>query len=382
VKKNILFIDKSKIFAGAEYSLLNLIDNLDRSKYNAIICSNYFQEHQLNFKTKNCLIISRNKKLKWWMGSDYSPKSPRGTDLFKRLILSIQLIFIIRKHKINICHFNLLRNSDMLDIIVARLCGCKVIGHIRSLQRQVKLRKSTLDTCTCLICTSDFVLDDVRNLNSTTTPIRIYDPIDVLRFDTDGLDIGELKIKYGAFELDIILASVAILDPRKGHDTAILVLNELLKVNKKFKLFIVGGPIGNNSEENRLKKLATDLNIQDYVVFTGQLNSVVEMYAISNFILALSSDGEAFGRVPLEAAAARRVVIATRMGATPEIVTDMQTGFLIEPNNYLQAATHIVDLINSKEKSLFISENAYENVVMNFSANILVRNVESIYKTL
>jgi len=74
-------------------------------------------------------------------------------------------------------------------------------------------------------------------------------------------------------------------------------------------------------------------------------------------IFVLSSLGEGFPNVLLEAMAAGLPIVATKVGGVPEIVTDRENGFLVEPRNSPQLA----------EKILFLLQN--EDVRKQFSAN-------------
>lgn len=378
----VLFIDKSRIFAGAEYSLSSLIEGLKSLSVNTLICSDYPLKHHDGFKGRNFLIIYRNNSLKWWMGTDFSLKSPRGSDFLKRIIFGIQLFLIIKNLKVKLIHINLLRNTDRIDIILSKLAGCKVIGHVRSLQCQAKIHRSTLNSCNRIICTSDFVLSEIDATGCRTPALRIYNPIDVSAYSAEGLNLDELRLKYGLPKQSYVISSVAILDPRKGHDTAVQAFNKVSREISNSILIIAGGISGENNEKVRLMELVQNLNLGDKVVFLGHTNSINEVYAISDIILTLSKDGEAFGRVPLEAAAARKVVIATGIGATPEIVKQNVTGLLVNTEDHIEVAEGIIKLISDEDLRHSLSENAFKNVKQNFLVHKHVDGVLGIYDSL
>ncbi len=377
----VLFIDKSKIFAGAEYSLSSLIEGLRDFSVNSMVCAEYPLKHHEIFKSRKIGIIYRNKALKWWMGRDYSLKAPRGTDFLKRVIFGIQLFLIIKNQTIKLIHINLLRDTDRIDIIFAKLAGCSVIGHVRSLQGQAKIHKSTLNLCSRIICTSDFVLSEINSTGCKTSTLRIYDPIDVLSYSHDGVNLDDLRLKYGVPKQSFIISSIALLDPRKGHDTAILAFSEVLKEISNSILLIVGGTSGKNNEKDRLLDLIKRLSLKEKVIFTGHVNSIGEVYAVSDIILALSKDGEAFGRIPLEAAGARKVTIATNIGATKEIINNNNNGILVEPEDYIAVADNICRLLLNEELLETITENALNNALSNFSTNYHAMAVLEVYRT-
>lgn len=382
-KIRVLFLDKSKLFSGAEFCLASLCRNINKERFEVFICVNYKLPHQSSYSKTDCQILYRNKKLRWWMGSDYSLKSPRGSDFIKRIIFGIQLATIIRKKRVNICHINLLRNTDILDIKVAKLMGCLVVGHIRSLMSQSELKSVIINLCDEVICTSDFVLNEVSGPESTNIAVRVYDPIDISHYDVSLLDTETMRKRYNIGKDEIVISSIGILDPRKGHDISIRAFSELRKEIKNLRLIIAGSSVaGYKDEEERLKKLALDLSVLDKIIFTGFVSSIVEIYAISSIIFALSKDGEAFGRVPLEAAAAGRVAIATKLGATPELVKDKITGFLVEKNHFFQVAEIVLELLRNRDKISEISKNAYLFVVNGFAAEIHSASIQKIYLSL
>lgn len=376
----VLFIDKSKIFAGAEYSLSSLIEGLRNLSVNSVICADYPLQHHEMFKSRKIGIIYRNKALKWWMGRDYSLKAPRGSDFIKRILFGIQLLSIIKDQGIKLIHINLLRDTDRIDIIFAKLAGCRVIGHVRSLQGQARIHKSTLNLCSRIICTSDFVLSEINANGCKTSALRIYNPIDVLSYSQDGVNLKDLRLKYGVPTEFFTISSIAILDPRKGHDTAILAFSKVSKEISNSILLIAGGASGMNDEKARLVDLVKRLGLEDKVIFLGHVNTIREVYAMSDIILALSKDGEAFGRIPLEAAGARKVTIATNIGAASEIIDNNKTGILVDPEDYTAVADYICKLLRSEELMLKLKENAFNNAISNFGTKSHAMAVLEVYR--
>lgn len=378
-KLKVLFIEKSKIFAGAEYSLLSLLQALDKENVQPFILSDYPLLHHNIFLENNFKILYREKGVKWWMGSDYSSNSPRGTDFIKRIILGIKLGRLLRKKKIDILHINLLRKTDIIDLLIAKIIGCKTVGHIRSLPNQNKIPIFLFKICDKIICTSEFVLDHQVNNRFKQRSVRIYDPINIESQNFTKINKKNIKESFGIGEDKFVISSIAILDKRKGHDIAIETLKNLISQNPNLHLIIAGGNSSNSTiEENRLKELAKTYHLSENITFTGHVENIKEIFAISKVVLCLSRDGEAFGRVPLEAAIAGIPVIATARGATPEIIKNGITGFLVEPDNRNEICEIILKLLNQDDLRDFIVKNALEHV-KSFSSVIHAKQVEEVY---
>lgn len=376
----VIYYDKSKIFSGAEKSLLCLINTIPVEK--KLILFNYPIAHHRYYI---CIRkIYRNNKLKFWMGSDFSTKNLRGTDLLKRIIFAYQLFQILKDYKPDILHFNLYRDTDFLDLLVARLCKVKSVVHVRSLLSQVNINCNVIKQADQIIATSNFVKNEIHSVCPALNVKAIYDPIDILDCKNLSVDeINEFKLRLGLEKQDIFLASIGILDKRKGHDTAIKAVAELNKEFDCFKLFIAGGNLEKDKDElQRLERLVGKHNLNSKVFFLGNVEDMDLLYASSDFILALSRDGEAFGRVPLEAAKFKKVVIGTKMGATPEIIENYQTGFLVDSDDYKLVANLILKLKDDHSLLQKIGENAYENLVNRFSTKKHCDNILAVYENL
>ena len=98
---------------------------------------------------------------------------------------------------------------------------------------------------------------------------------------------------------------------------------------------------------SRIKKYA----LQDYIVFTGVLRGKrkIEIFE-KGTVLVLPSYYENFPIVLLEAMAAGLPVIATAIGAVPEIIEDNRNGFLISPGDAEKLAEKLLYLIHNKDK--------------------------------
>jgi glycosyltransferase involved in cell wall biosynthesis len=123
------------------------------------------------------------------------------------------------------------------------------------------------------------------------------------------------------------ILTVAHLYPRKGVDT---LLRAFAKISTDAVLRIVGaGP-----ESERLEHLATTLGITDRVRFLGHLPfaSLVAEYRNAT-LFVLPTEQEGFGIVFLEAMASSLPIVATRVAAVPEVVSDGMTALLIEPGD-------------------------------------------------
>jgi len=127
---------------------------------------------------------------------------------------------------------------------------------------------------------------------------------------------------------------------------------------------IIGG--GNLSDE--IIKIIRANGLQAHVKLTGQVShNDVPRYLNELKLLVLPSFTEGLPNVILEAMACGTPVLATPIGAIPDIVKDGETGFLLKSNDPKHIANRIIELLGKPKLLEKVSVSAYNYVRENFS---------------
>ena len=129
----------------------------------------------------------------------------------------------------------------------------------------------------------------------------------------------------------------------KGIDDAINGIAKLRSDYPRLK-FLVYGRAVHDSDIDYLKDFVLK-NKYDFVEFMGRTDDVPSALKTGD-IFVLPSRSEGFAISVLEAAAAKKPVVATRVGAIPEIVADGLSGILVDcnkPNQIYEACKKILD---------------------------------------
>ena len=145
--------------------------------------------------------------------------------------------------------------------------------------------------------------------------------------------------------------TVGRLAPWKNIDIIIEALSDYKKTNQNFTFNIVGsGP-----EEIKLKKLVTDLKLENFVTFTGQLDKdEVNLYLQKSNTYIQASSYEGLPHVVLEAMSHNLSIISTPIGGTNEVIKDGKNGWVWElENNFKPTKNDFLSILsNLKSNSL------------------------------
>jgi D-inositol-3-phosphate glycosyltransferase len=145
-----------------------------------------------------------------------------------------------------------------------------------------------------------------------------------------------------------VLLFVGRIQPLKGLDLAVQALAEI----DDAVLWAVGGPSGADGpdELERVLKLAADLGVSErlFILPPRPHGELVDYYRAADVCL-VPSRTESFGLVALEAAACGTPVVAASVGGLRSIVSDGDTGLLVEGRDPLEWATAVALLLDDCE---------------------------------
>jgi phosphatidylinositol alpha-1,6-mannosyltransferase len=155
--------------------------------------------------------------------------------------------------------------------------------------------------------------------------------------------------------------TVARLIPHKGQDVVMRAIAALKDDFPTLRYAIVGvGP-----DEDRLRRLARELRIEDRVIFAGALSDeqMAEAYATATIYLGLSRIenvifAEGFGISFLEAAASALPSIAGDSGGVRSAVRDGITGVIVPPTDVTTVSNAIRTLLDDPHRRSVMGASA------------------------
>ena len=108
-------------------------------------------------------------------------------------------------------------------------------------------------------------------------------------------------------------------------------------------------------------------------------------YQAADIILAPSIEPEPFGRIPIEAQAAGKIIIASDHGAVKDTIIDGDnfTGFKVKPNEPVSLSDAIKkSILISDEELVKIQQRGFLNIKNNFSLETMCKKTLKVYERL
>ena len=144
--------------------------------------------------------------------------------------------------------------------------------------------------------------------------------------------------------------------PVKGVEYLIRAMPIILREEPNAYLVIVG-----SYPPNFVEKIPEDL--KDKVILTGFVNhEEIPAYMKGSDIFILPSLSEGFPNVLLEAMVSGLPIVATNVGGVPEIISNGENGFLIQPKSSKQLAEKVLLLLKDENLYKRISKNNLQKV--------------------
>lgn len=195
--------------------------------------------------------------------------------------------------------------------------------------------------------------------------IVLRNPIDTKLFNVPSKENGYIDIGY-----------IGSLDYHKGVQILMMAMREILPKYENVRFVLVGdGP---------LKESVYDIlyNYKDRVLILNSLpyEQIAEAYSTLSMVIIPSIWQEPFSRVAIEAMAAGKPIIASKVGGLQFLIKD-DFGILIPPKDTAELQKAIELLIENKERRITMGEKALEES-KKYDSTVIAEEVNKIYQEL
>lgn len=355
---------------GAERVVINVVNGLDPEGFEQLVCC-----------------ISRKGRLAQLLG-----EHSRCIDMEKGSradhLMPMKIARLIREEKPHIIHT---QSWAGVDGVIAHLIargGTRAVHseHGRSLPYVdgEPARRKLVRRCAYHLVDLVFTIsEEMRQYLCRQTGF----PYERMKVIPNGVDIAKidsadergLREELGLASDDCVIGTVARFDPVKDLASLIRAFAHLCAHHngRRLKLLLVG----DGSERPALEKLASEIGIRDRLILTGFTDDIPRLLRTMD-IFAVSSVSEGLPIAVLEAMCARLPVVATNVGAVPELVTGGLSGLLVEPRAPQAMAEKLAILVNDPELSRRFGASARQKVERSYSLNLMLRRYEEMYLSL
>ena len=185
------------------------------------------------------------------------------------------------------------------------------------------------------------------------------------------------RLKLNMSDHDRVILFLSLLSKQKGADIAIKALNELSN-HKNLKLIIAGD--GEYLEDAKL--LVKHFKLESRIVFTGFVRNedTAEYYNASDIFIFPTLRLESFGIVIAEAMACGKPVIASNIGAIPDVIDNGTNGILIPIGDFKELARQIILLLNNQRYSSMLAKNAQQKALERFGLDRMMEETIKVLK--
>ncbi len=229
-----------------------------------------------------------------------------------------------------------------------------------------------------VVANSDNTRDELLRMGVDPDKITIiYPGVDVHCFHPD-LPIDDLRQTLGWREGHKLVLSVGRLSRRKGFDTVIRCLPQLLQQDLDIQYVLIG--IGEDLDY--LKELATELGVCERVHLLGHVSpedlprwyNACDVFAMPN--RDIGGDTEGFGMVYLEAAACGKPAIAGKTGGTGSAVIDGVTGLRVDGEKLEEVVATLSGLLVDHDYAALLGKQGHSRAITDFSWEAVAKKTE------
>lgn len=379
---NILFIERAcdGTIGGSHTCLYNLVNNLDRSKYNiwVVFYQNNAYVNKLRNIGVNVILLSRNALV-------YGNILIRKMRNWYRLVYKLrkELKYLLNENRIDLVVINntIYDSKDILDVCNKLQIPVIVYerGYTNYHPSDIQLSKRIYAS----IAVSYAIKSNMEKQKYYADIRVIYDGISVNghnnNFETKSC--ADIKVSIGIPIDSIIIGIIGNIREWKGQEYFV---KAFLSLGEKFcnMYGLVIGGYGPEDVEyvDYVKNIAKESEVGRRLIFLGFRDDVPDLLKIMDVFVHTSIMPEPFGMVLLEAMSHRVPVIATNFGGPIETLENGNCGILVPPRNAKAIMDGVEKYLNDPLFRKEIVNRAYKRVENEFDLLRTVKSVDDLFQ--
>jgi len=364
----LLYVAANFVTGGAERHLLEMWSRIDRSRFEVrIAClkrEGAFTERveRLGLPVTDLAVGRRI----------YDPTGVRGL---------LRLVSLIRESRPDIVH-GYLFGPNLLAALAGRACGVPVVCVAKrnvdafETPRQIAMQRLAHRLATHVTAVSEEVAWTSVALGVPRDRVTVIENgVDVTRFDGQTRELPGLGLPPRVAG-ERLLGAVGCLAPRKDFATLLAAMALLRDSGVRAQLVVAGdGP-----ERAALEAQRAQLGLESHVHLLGERSDVDQLLPAFD-VFTLSSREEGIPNALLEAMAAARPCVVTRVGGNAEVLADGRTGWLVPPQDPGALADALQVALTDHAEAERRGAAARAAMIADRSIDAMVRRHEAFYQS-
>lgn len=267
----------------------------------------------------------------------------------------LSLYRLIRRNRYDIVHTHTTK-AGLIGRLAARAAGVPIIvhtphghafhGYLGALGSKalIFLERAIAKITDRIICLTEAEKEDHLRLGVGKPEkfVTIHSGVDIERFRSVAIDARDKRIQLHLPLTGPLIGCVARLVPVKG----VHVLLEAVPIIRKSLPEATTVFVGDGSLREALERRASELGLDGAVVFAGLRRDVPELMHLFD-VVVLPSLNEGMGKAAVEAMAAGRPVVGSRVAGIQNVVLHGRTGLLVTPGDPHELAEAIVAVLRN-----------------------------------
>jgi glycosyltransferase involved in cell wall biosynthesis len=334
----ILFTDATQggVLGGSLTGVIELLAHLDRSRFEPVLA--FYEPKPIAAELERDGI--RVHVLPPLPSGNATPRgSLQGRGLARAAFLwrvvgfrARRLVPILRRERPAIVYSSNGVVPSLAVVTAAAWCGIPIVAHFKGISHVPPEGRFMSRWVHTAICMTDEIADHIRAQGIRAGRfVTIFDGIDYAASASGG---GAAVRRELGVPADAPL--VGIVGHIQGWKGQLLAVEAVARARRRFpelRCLVVGGVHRRGAEyAERLRARVAEPDLAGHVILTGARRDVAACMDAMDVVLH-ASDREPFGRVLIEAMAARCPVVAPREGGPCVIVADGETGLLVPPRD-------------------------------------------------
>ena len=378
---------------GPVYNATYLTKYLDNNTYETLLIGGICEKHEASAKyilEKENIQFTEIQQMR------------RKISLFYDFISFLKIIFIIHNYKPDIIHTHAAK-AGLLGRIAALIYykNIKIVhtyhgnvfeGYFSNIMNKLILfiERFLASKSNKIIAISKLPKQDLVNKFRICKSSKIE--VIPLGFDLKKFSINskvkrtKKRTEYKVLKHEILITIIGRVVPIKNHKFFIDVFDYC---RKKTTIPIKAFVIGDGPEMDNLRKYSNQKGLRynyknltvDYDIFFCSWKKDIDCYLAASDIVALTSYNEGTPVSIIESMASGKASISTNVGGVSDIIENFING-IISKSTVKDFGNDLLKLINDETLRLELGKNGKSRSLKLFNYDVLVKNIESLYKSI